>query len=90
MSAVDIDALTAGAATHYLVCQHVCRWVKTYLMPCHILKGMPDGRLKVLVFGERHWRHREHIKRVRYVEAGRVRMIVGKGEEAHGRFFAKT
>ena len=45
--------LTAKNATHELICQHVCRWTKTYAMACHVLKTMPDGRLKLLVFGER-------------------------------------
>jgi len=65
---------TAVNATHLLVCTHVCRWSKTYMMPCHILKAMPDGRLKLLVFGERNWKGREHISRVRYVEAWRVKI----------------
>lgn len=68
-----MNELTAANATHELICQHCCRWTKTYAMPCHILKVMPDGRLKLLVFGERHWKNREHVSRVRYVEAGRVR-----------------
>jgi hypothetical protein len=69
---------TAANATHRLICRHVCRWTKTYAMPCHILKPMPDGRLKVLVFGERNWKDREHISRVRYVEAGRVEVMPSK------------
>jgi len=36
------------------------------------MKEMPDGRLKVMVFGERNWKNRDHIKHVRYVEARRV------------------
>jgi hypothetical protein len=36
---------------------------------------MADGRLKVLVFGDRNWKSREHLSRIRYVEAGRVRLI---------------
>ncbi|RMV34042.1 hypothetical protein ALP12_200207 [Pseudomonas savastanoi pv. phaseolicola] len=63
---------TAANAPHRLICQHVCRWTKTYTMPCHVLNAMPDGRLKVLVFGDRYWKGREHVQRVRYVEAGRV------------------
>lgn len=66
---------TAENATHLLICQHVCRWTKTYAMRCHVLKAMADGRLKVLVFGDRNWKGREHLSRVRYVEAGRVRLI---------------
>lgn len=70
---VTINGRSAANATHELICQHVCRWTKTYVMRCHVLKEMPDGRLKVLVFGERNWKDRDHIVRSRYVEAGRVR-----------------
>ena len=65
--------LTAANATHQLICYHVCRWTKKYAMRCHILKEMGDGRLKLLVFGDRNWKDRDHISRIRYVEAGRVR-----------------
>ncbi len=65
--------LTAENATHELICQHVCRWRKTYAMRCHIIKEMGNGKIKVLVFGERNWKNRDHISRIRYVEAGRVR-----------------
>lgn len=71
-TAVDSPEASAVNAPYRLVCQHVCRWRKTYTMPCHILKAMPDGRLKVLVFGDRYWKGREHVQRVRYVEASRV------------------
>ncbi|MEF2048320.1 hypothetical protein V3399_30775 [Pseudomonas aeruginosa] len=64
--------LTAANATHRLICHHVCRWTKIYAMPCHVLKAMPDGRLKVLVFGDRYWKEREQASRIRYVEACRV------------------
>jgi len=76
---------TADNATHQLICQHVCRWTKTYAMSCHVLKTMPDGRLKVLVFGERNWKGRSHISRVRYVEAGRVRLMPNHGQAAHNK-----
>lgn len=66
--------LTAANATHELICQHVCRWTKTYAMRCHVLKTMPDGRLKLKVFGDRNWKNRDHISRIRYVEADRVRL----------------
>ncbi|KPZ24119.1 hypothetical protein [Pseudomonas syringae group genomosp. 3] len=45
---------TAANAQHRLICQHVCRWTKTYTMACHVLKTMPNGRVKVLVFGDRY------------------------------------
>jgi len=74
--------MTAFNANHHLICRHVCRWTKTYTMPCHVLKAMPDGRLKILVFGERNWKGREHISHIRYVEAGRVRKIVAVSDVA--------
>ncbi|KAA8697263.1 hypothetical protein ALQ64_200049 [Pseudomonas cannabina] len=69
-----MDVPTAANATHQLICQHVCRWTKTYVMPCHIIKTMPDGRYKLLVFGDRHWKGQDHLSRIRYVIASRVRL----------------
>jgi len=65
--------LTADNATHELICRHVCRWTKVYVMRCHVLKTTASGKLKILVFGERNWKNKEHISRIRYVEADRVR-----------------
>jgi len=64
--------LTSENATHLLECYHCCRWVKRYHMRCHVLKEMPDGRLKLKVFGSRNWRDMEHKSRIRYVPAHRV------------------
>ena len=44
-------------------------------MRCHVLKTLPDGRKKVLVFGDRNWNHSKDKSRVRYVEAWRVAAI---------------
>lgn len=65
--------LTADNATHMLQCSHAigCR-VKHFKMRCHILKSMPDGRLKVQVYGERFWKDKDHIVNVRYVQPSRV------------------
>jgi hypothetical protein len=41
-------------------------------MPCNILKTMPDGRVKVEVFGERNWKGMEHKRSVRYVDRSRL------------------
>lgn len=63
-------------ATHYLRCRHcIGKAVHDYRMPCLILKKMPDGRVKVLVFGDRYWADREHIERVRYVDRQRLTPI---------------
>lgn len=63
-------------ATHDLVCTHAIGSArKVYLMPCHVLKVMPDCRLKLQVYGERHWNDERRDKvTVRYVEASRVRL----------------
>lgn len=71
--------ISCDAATHWLHCQHCyCHGqVKEYWMPCVVLKSLPSNRVKVLVFGDRFWRGREHIKRVRYVDASRLVIIDG-------------
>lgn len=59
--------------THTLICRHcVGRTVKHYRMPCVLLKIMPDGRMKVRVFGDRYWKDTLHISHVRYVDANKV------------------
>jgi hypothetical protein len=66
---------TAANATHLLECSHhLGSNVREYTMPCHILGTTPKGRLKLLVFGELYWKGREHVSKVRYVEAARVRL----------------
>lgn len=64
---------TIGNATHLLKCRHCIGYNKQdYYMGCLVLKDMGGDRLKVLVFGERNWKNREHIKRIRYVDSHRV------------------
>lgn len=71
--------MTADNATHWLYCLHSLnsRSKIHYRMPSHILKTMPDGRLKVLVFGERHRGGMDKL-RIRYVAAERVRPQEGR------------
>lgn len=72
--------LTAENATHLLLCRHaVGRNGKDYVMRCHVLKTMPDGRLKLRVYGERYWKDTEHKVSVRYVEPWRVIKAESKG-----------
>ncbi len=64
-------------ATHLLMCSH-CTNSKSrmhYTMKCIILKEMKDGRYKLLVFGDRYWKDRYYIRKIRYVDANRVRII---------------
>jgi hypothetical protein len=63
-------------ATHLLRCAHAIGISRfDYTMRCHILKNMKDGRVKILVFGNRYWKGRSHINRVRYVPKHRVTNI---------------
>lgn len=63
-------------ATHLLRCVHaIGDSRKHYQMRCHVLKAMPDGRLKLMVFGDRYWRNTGHLSRVRYVHPSRVTKI---------------
>jgi len=67
------------AATHWLHCSHCIGQNRThYRMKSIPLKNMEDGRVKLLVFGERHWRGRDHIKRIRYVPWNRITVIQNK------------
>jgi hypothetical protein len=70
---VKLNDLLSTDATHLLECRHcIGKNCKDYYMLCKPLKTMPDGRLKLVVFGERHWKNKEHIKSIRYVAAHRV------------------
>lgn len=60
-------------AKHLLACSHVLGGNrKNFRMRCERLSDMPDGRVKVRVFGRLYWKGTEHIHRIRYVEAWRV------------------
>lgn len=61
-------------ATHRLSCRHaIGRNGYDYEMDCVVLKEMGNGKLKILVFGERNWKGYDDIKKIRYVDAFRVR-----------------
>lgn len=72
----NIDTLSITDATHNLQCSHcIGKSVSYYKMRCVLLGTTKTGMAKVLVFGERNWRGREHIKRVRYVDFERVSIL---------------
>ena len=70
-----IDNQERKDATHKLSCSHAfnAKSRYDYWMDCIILKEMPDNRLKILVFGERYWKHYKDKRRVRYVDKFRVK-----------------
>ena len=62
-----------GDATHNLHCSHCQgRSVSYYKMKCVLIGTTKSGKAKILVFGERNWSGREHVKRVRYVDSDRI------------------
>lgn len=70
---LKLDGLFVADSTHYLACSHCIGPNRSnYRMKCTIIKTMGDGRLKVVVFGERNWKNRGYIKQVKYVDAHRV------------------
>lgn len=71
-----MSELSYKDATHELLCRHcVGKNCRDYTMPCNILKSMPDGRLKVQVFGDRYWIRGLDKVSVRYVDRDRVREV---------------
>ena len=66
-------------ATHLLECRHaIGPHGYDYFMKCIVLGKTKSGNFKLLVFGERNWKGKEDIKRVRYVFPYRVREIKAK------------
>lgn len=64
---------TLEDCTHKLKCSHVIGKVNyKYYMDCIPLKKMSDGRIKILVFGDRYWKGYEYKKRIRYVKPDRI------------------
>ena len=69
-----MEIRTAYNAPCRLLCCHAIGKNRcNYYMKCHILKYMKGNkRVKILVFGERNWKNKEHIKKIRYVLNSRV------------------
>jgi hypothetical protein len=57
---------------HFLKCTHSLNSKSKihYLMYCNVLKAMPDGRLKIKVYGERY--RSIAGEKIRYVDADQV------------------
>lgn len=65
---MDLDKYDVSMATHYLKCVHaIGRNRYNYYMFCIPLGRCKSGKIKVVVFGDRYWKGRRHIKKIRYV-----------------------
>ena len=70
---MNLTKYDVSQATHRLRCRHqVCRNGFNYSMRCIVLGKTKSRKLKIIVFGERYWKHKEHIKNIRYVSPIRV------------------
>lgn len=70
---LKLEDVTAGEATHKLMCCHcIGRNTKYYHMDCIPVKAMKNGKVKIIVFGDRYWKNKEDIKRYRYVERNQI------------------
>ena len=68
-----MDDLTYDNATHLLKCAHAIGLNRyNYTMHCHILGITKSHMCKILVFGDRYWKYKEHVKKVRYVPKWRL------------------
>ena len=59
--------------THYIICNH-CQGGNDheYRMECLLLKITKNGKAKILLFGERYWKNREHKRTVKYIDRSRL------------------
>lgn len=65
---------TVEQATHHLICQACYGTYNcvTYSLKCILLKITDNGKAKVLAFGDRRRKGKDHIKKIRYVDQERV------------------
>jgi hypothetical protein len=72
--------VTISSANHLLKCSMVIPGkTVTHYMKCYLMKDMPDGRKKVVVFGTMYDGEQGQKKRVRYVPADRVTILDDEG-----------
>lgn len=63
-------------ATHRLRCAHQHGPSRhTYTMPCRLLGRTKSRMCKVVVFGVRDWKGKDHVKRIRYVPSWKLEEI---------------
>lgn len=76
------EQYTTADATHWLLCRHCvgAKSCREYEMKCVLLGETKTGKQKVLVFGERDWKDKDHIKKIRYVNHSQLLKIHGNND----------
>lgn len=68
-----LESAVYSDCTHLLKCKHcIGKNCSNYYMDCIPLGIASNGKMKVIVFGERDWKNKEHIKKIRYVDPSKV------------------
>ncbi len=69
----DINSYNIAECTHELLCKHcIGSNTKHYVMECVPLETK-NGMVKILVFGDRYWKGKDDVKKIRWVESKRVK-----------------
>jgi len=80
---MDMDKFERKNATHNLFCRHaVGTHGRDYCMDCIILGKTKNGKIKIVVFGERNWKGHDDKKRIRYVDNYRISEKKKRKEES--------
>ena len=76
-------AYDVSQATHKLKCRHqIGSSGFDYYMFCRLLGKTKSGNLRILVFGDRYWVNKSHVKKIRYVRRHRIVPITLSESEA--------
>ncbi len=76
----DLSQYNVEDATHLLQCRHSMNrhQHRDYTMKCIVLGKTKKGKTKIVVFGDRFWKDTDHVKRIRYVYAWRLKPLKAK------------
>jgi hypothetical protein len=71
---MDLTTYDIKDSTHFIKCAHAIgsKSRSTYYMDCTYLNDTKNGKAKVVVFGERNWKNKDHIKKVKYIDPNKL------------------
>lgn len=73
---IDLSGFDVSNATHLIQCKHcIGKNCKYYQMRGTWISKTNSGKIKMVVFGERNWKGKEHIKNIRYFSEERLSVI---------------
>ena len=73
---MNLGDYSVGDADSWLSCRHcIGPHCKDYVMRCKVISTTKSGMVKVVVFGNRNWKDKHHIKNVRYVKSYKLKEL---------------